>query len=174
MITMGFDFVLSPNSVQSALVIALTVFILFYFLLDFVRLILPIGVFACVLLAGVFYNGADEHGIIFSIALLLLLSVLAAFFGRDRYFSYHMRVRLTQKQETLMAELKSVNYHLNGELLKQSVHLMNIEEAEAKFRALTSAINAAIFLLDDEDYVIYSEPIGFLTIMVSVLSMLNP
>lgn len=156
MLTKAFDFVLSPNSIQSALVIALTVFILFYFVLDFVRLIFPIGIFASVLLAGIFYSGTNEPDIIFSIALVLLLSVLAAFFGRDRYFAYHIRVRLTQKQETLMEELKAVNYHLNGELLKQSVHLMNIEEAEAKFRALTSAINAAIFLMDDEDNVIYS------------------
>ncbi|MBF4692898.1 GAF domain-containing protein [Fusibacter ferrireducens] len=156
MLTKALDFVLSPNSIQSMLVIVLTLFMLFYFVRDFVRLILPVGIFCSVLLVGILYNSANAHDVLFSTALVLILSVLAVFFGRDRYLNQHMNIKLTQKQETLMEELKSVNCNLNGELLKQSVHLMNIEEAEAKFRALTSAINAAIFLIDDEDNVTYS------------------
>ncbi|GAU76795.1 GAF domain/GGDEF domain protein [Fusibacter sp. 3D3] len=156
MITRAFDFVMSPSSVQSALMITLMVFILYYFVLDFVRLLFPMGILGSTLLMGFFYNGTNERDKIFSIALVLLLSVLATFFGRDRYFAHHRSIQLTQKQEKLMDELNVANYHLNGELLKQSIHLMNIEEAEAKFRALTSAINAAIFLMNEEDHVVYS------------------
>lgn len=156
LVSRAYEFLYSPSSIQSVLAIFLTIYILVYLVLDFVRLIVPIAFFGGFLLFGALYMGVLDQDKIFSIALILLMSTLAILFGKKKYEAYCTSVKLSKKQETLLEELKSVNYHLNGELLKQSVHLMNLEEAEAKFRALTSAINVAIFLLDEDDQIVYT------------------
>ncbi len=155
-VSRAFEFLHSPSSIQSVLAIFLTIYILVYIVLDVVRLIIPIALFGGGLLFGSLYLGISEQDKIFSVALILMMSVLAVLFGKRKYDAYCTQMKLSLKQETLLEELKSVNYHLNGELLKQSVHLMKLEEAEAKFRALTGALNMAIFLLNEEDQIVFT------------------
>lgn len=141
---------------KTSLFTILVVMVMVYCIVDFVRLLIPLMIFdSCLLGVMVLFKINSEEYVI-SILLILLLTVVVTFLGRDRYNAFRLNQRLTEQHNKLLHELKTANYNLNSELLKQSVHLMAVEETEEKFKTLTHSIDALIWIIDDSDRIVYS------------------